>query len=199
MNSCFNMNDFFEGAVVFLTEDEAEHVELPANRRITHHNAISAWRTSRTALLRAFRAVGIPIESSDLKGAGIQQLAGFPDWRFSITHSDKYAAAWVARSGSFGMGVDLESTSRALSAELCLKIANSADTVSPDIRCWSLKEAIYKCFCGDKNQSKLYFNRIALVDGSFYIDGVKRAGTYFQEIKDNGIVLSYAKSFNRGL
>ena len=199
VNFYFNMNDFFEGSVVFLTDGDAEEFEIPAHRRITHPKAISAWRSSRTALKKAFRALGITIQESDLGSSGIQQLNSFPEWRFSITHSEKYSAAWVTRNANFGIGIDLESISRVISPELSLKIANASDTLPPDIRCWSLKEAIYKCYCGDEKQSKLNFSRISLVNGSFHIDGGESAGIYFQEMKVNGIVFSLAKSFNRTL
>ena len=158
-------NDFIESHKHWQAIAETRMPDVHAKRR-------SEWAAGRVALEEAFKTQGVYVDLGLAEFEGYQQLKSHPEWRFSISHTSDYAAALILPvTLSHGLGLDIESMAREVSAGVQERSYHAGDnkTLSP-LELWCAKEAVYKSLPGPIQQ-KIWLNSIQVGQGSFSIQG----------------------------
>lgn len=153
-------------SVVILSFDEVSEAELlPWETRAksllgdVHPRRIREWALARLSLKRALMELGYELETT----AGLQGhqlISTFPHLRYSLSHTDGFAGAWV-RESKEGLGLDIELVDREVKPGIREKLLHPDDGEFSTLELWAGKEAAYKCL-PEEIQNKIWLSRIAL-------------------------------------
>lgn len=91
---------------------------------------------------RALKENSIPMDIEPEYNNGKPYYAGYPDFRFNLSHSGKYAAI-VYNSEGIDVGIDIQEK-RPYRSSLSGKVAGPKDTVTDILMLWTIKEAYSK-------------------------------------------------------
>ena len=110
-----------------------------------HINRQKEWALARVCLSLCFAEHDIDLKPSSAIFKNFHELAHLPHWRFSLSHTKDYAAAWLEPAASMrGMGLDIELTTRKVPEHVKSKILNEGDISVSLLEMWSIKDAAYK-------------------------------------------------------
>ena len=84
----------------------------------------------------------MPMDIEPEYNNGKPYYAGYPDFRFNLSHSGKYAAI-VYNSEGIDVGIDIQEK-RPYRPSLSGKVAGPKDTVTDILMLWTIKEAYSK-------------------------------------------------------
>jgi 4'-phosphopantetheinyl transferase EntD len=125
------------------------------------------WALGRVAWELAMAAQGFVDPTAQWRGH--QRVEGSA-LRFSLSHTKGYAGAWVGQH--VGMGLDIESRTRAISEEIQTRMAHAEDLTLAPLELWCLKEAAYKSLPAEIQQ-RIWLNSIAIKATSFEAMGME--------------------------
>lgn len=130
------------------------------------------WALAREALQGAMLIPGAELNVESAVFVGFQQVEQFPDWRFSLTHTDGWAACWaIPQCELKGIGLDIELKTRQISSEISERIAHEDDVSLDPLQLWAIKEAAYKTF-SPADQQGLWLKDVSVGPESFELAGV---------------------------
>lgn len=167
--------------------------EAPEMLRGAHQSRVDQWILSRAALEKAFQRVGAAIDRKDLSQTeGHKSLKRNSMFTFSISHTERAAAAWVcdARLG-FEIGLDIEGSEREISDKVAKRIMAPGDvSFARAIELFSAKEAAFKAI-PNEFQDGIVLPKIMLSDSKFALVDSPIQGQWTQSTAKN-YVCSFA-------
>ena len=186
------------GQALFLAHSETSKIDLslknilPPKIATAHPSRQRDWLTSRQALKNLFEMQGENISVEQLAHGLQQSLTAFPEFKYSLSHSEAGALVWlVPKNAKLNVGVDLESENREIQEGLDQRIRTEQDDKKlKTLELWSLKEAIYKSLLPSQ-QMGLAFSEIYVLENEFFIPLLSVKGSLQQTI-ENGNILSFA-------
>lgn len=141
--------------------------EMPS----VHPNRLQQWASGRVALSLAFAAQGVALGLTD-HFDDFQRVRELPAWRFSLSHTQGFAAALVAPKAR-SIGIDIEPRERAVAEGIVARMHHEADELSLSaLERWCAKEAIFKALPAELQQ-QIWLNSIALKRGEFSVQGYR--------------------------
>lgn len=157
-----------------------------------HLNRQKEWALARVCLALCFKEHGIELKPNTAIFKNFHELAHLPHWRFSLSHTKDYAAAWLEPAASLrGMGLDIELTSRKVPEHVKSKIHHEADISVSLLELWSIKEAAYKAL-PELAQTDIWLNHFRIGSGDYELINSPFSGSWQQEKRGN-ILISKAK------
>lgn len=157
-----------------------------------HLNRQKEWALARVCLSLCFREHGIDLKPHDAIFKNFHEVAHLPHWRFSLSHTKDYAAAWLEPAVSLrGMGLDIELIDRKVPEHVKSKILHEADISVSILELWSIKEAAYKAL-PELAQSGIWLNHFRIGSHEFELIDSPFKGSWQQEKRGN-ILISRAQ------
>ena len=157
---------------------EAWHHEAIKRMPQVHANRQKEWALARLCLGEALAQHGIRITPASCVFKGHHELTHLPAWRFSLSHTQDRAAAWLMPSAQVrGLGLDIERTERKVPAQIKARLAHPQDITLPALELWALKEAAYKALPAIA-QEGIWLNRLIMGDGTFLLEGSPFRGSW---------------------
>ncbi len=157
-----------------------------------HLNRQKEWALARVCLSLCFAEQGIELKPNAAIFKNFHELAHLPHWRFSLSHTKNWAAAWLEPAASLrGMGLDIELLDRKVPEHVKSKILNDADISVSLLELWSIKEAAYKAL-PELAQTDIWLNHFRIDRHDYELIDSPFKGSWHQEKRGN-ILISTAK------
>lgn len=156
--------------LVLIREGEFPELELPWEKKALasmsglHVNRRREWVNGRVALTLAFERFGIRLTPEE-EFSGYQRLVKFPDFSFSLSHTEGFAGALLIDQRA-SLGLDLEKKDRVVDPRIRERFSHPEDAPLSPILLWAAKEAAYKSLPADV-QSKLWLQSIRIGESDF--------------------------------
>lgn len=163
--------------------------------KITHEVQFSATKdaftNSREALKLLLQKDGHQILDlkQDLELINYQNLAKFPEYLTSITHTKGAGAAVLAKKSDYlSVGIDIEWSDRTMKLEAQRFFRHPEDSSYEDmIELWTMKEAAFKALSPQGFPGVLVLSKIIIQNGLFYTN---------EQPQIQGYVETQVKSFD---
>lgn len=135
-----------------------------------HANRKKEWALARLCLAQCFENHGIKLSPASTVFKNHHEISHLPAWRFSLSHSQDVAAAWLMPAAQIrGMGVDVEMAHRKVPPQVKARLAHKLDSKLSDIELWTLKEAAFKAL-PTLAQTDIWLNRIIVRENEFELE-----------------------------
>ncbi len=161
---------------------------------VAHVNRHRQWASGRVALSLALKDLGLEINLLQAKFLDHQSILELPKWKFSLSHTDSFAAAWLLpKSPHAGMGLDIEDNDRVVPYGVSERMKNAGDSaaLSP-LELWCIKEAAYKTLLPELQES-LWLKSIVVKERTFTIDGWEQFKGEWQKVEHPGLIVIQAQ------
>lgn len=135
-----------------------------------HPNRLKEWVNGRVALTIAFRNINIAISPAD-EFIGYQQIKGYEEYSFSLSHTGDWAGALLVKSDK-NPGLDIENIDRVVDDNVLERFSHPGDHNIESLLLWSVKEAAYKTLSKDI-QEKIWLQSIQVGAGTFSVEGLQ--------------------------
>ncbi len=160
--------------------------KLPDHLSGAHSSRQLEWLASRLCLSEAFAKLGTFIDPSKLRFLNHQQLAGYPNYKFSFTHTRERAACWLVHDmqNKIRIGLDMEPTTRVISKlvdtriDKRIKIVGSGSAQMSSLARWCLREAIFKAVPEHEQTRFLLLEIVVNLPMTFHLSGSALMGFY---------------------
>ncbi len=142
-----------------------------------HPNRLREWALGRLALETALAREGVPLGAWDGCAEAFQRIPGLDGWRFSLSHTDGHAGAWVVPEQGMGIGLDIELKRRAMDPAVGERLRAPGDAGYDPLLLWTVKEAAYKALTTEQ-QKGVWLNRLVVEEGRFRVEGAPQEGRW---------------------